>query len=140
MSKILNSYEKLTVARAELKEFKESMKDNPIKQLKNFGAESAMFEKIDELRKKILSESRKHFESMLDDPKAIEIVNRFKAIDETSKKLQDSTRKMTASSGDASLDYLKGLTLLQETRNELLEEIVETLKGTQPSKSKKKKM
>jgi hypothetical protein len=139
MKKILDNYEKLNVVRAELQEFRESIKDNPLKQLQNFGTESVMFEKIDELRKAILKDSRKLFEGMTEDPKAVEFVNRFKAIDDTSKELQDSTRKMTASSHNESLDYLKGLTKLHD-RNELLEEIVETIKSTQPSKSKKKKM
>lgn len=142
MNKVLADYEKLNAIREELSHLIDSSKDNPLKQLKNLGAESVLREEIDELKKTILITLREHFEFMPTDPKAVDFVSRFKAIDDKSTVLQASTRKMTASSGDASLNYLKGITELQKTRNELLEEMVGTLTGIQPAKNvtSKKKM
>ena len=142
MNKIIKNYEELTVLRGELDVLIESGKDNPLKQLKNFSTQSSLRENIDELKKSILKSFREHFESTPNEAKSVEFLQRFKAIDDKSAALQASTRKMTASSGEASLNYLKGLTELQNTRNELLEEMVGTITEIQPMKTSthKKKM
>jgi hypothetical protein len=143
MKKILNTYKKLNEVKEELKQLSESLKDNPLEQLENFGAESALREEIDELRKTILKDFKNHFESMPTNPQAVEFLNKFKNIDEKSAALQASIRNITASSGgNAALDYLKGLSEIQQDRNTLLEDAVGTITETQPTKTtaRKKKM
>lgn len=141
MSNIIDNYQTLIQEREKLKELKKSLKDEPLKALHNFGIESSLYEKIEELRDSILEESKNYFKSLPHDEKAIDFINRFKEIEEQKIEVQQISKQVSGSKkSNLSLEFLKGMTKIQEHKNILIEDCINTIKEMQTINIKKKKM
>jgi hypothetical protein len=138
MNTILSQYEKLTEERKKLEYLKKSMKDDPIKQLENWGETTALYDSISELKDSILTEIQANIGSL---PKGEEISKVFKSIEKQNSKLQTLKQDVrTSGENESSLNFLKGMTTIQTAKNELIESVVASIKEAQPKKIRKSKM
>lgn len=136
MNQILSLYNQLTATKAKLQEINDLLAQDPSKQLQYWSQTSQGYATIDELTKSLLQEIQLQSENL---PNSKKIADCFKDLDILSTNLVKFSRNViTLGDRKNDLDYLQGMAKLQDTKNKLIEDVVNSLQEVQPTKKNKK--